>query len=607
MRLHRQNSDTRVNNYGYRLIDFCIDNDMYIINGRGDGNSSDVTCENVSTVDYFISTASVIPIVECLNVHECCKIFSDSHKPVSLVAKLGYRHTRTEHDTNLTPQTKLWDAEKAQTFVHNFKASDIDQLCSLLDDLSKERNVSQGDVNEVIDSLNEIFISNCRSSFGITVSNNQKGKPKNDSWFNNECKTARKNFHSAKFRYKLRKNFENKCRLNSCSKQYKKTLRKAQVKYKNEKIKAIRKLKKSDPRKYWKFLNGNKQSEINLTLDKAHEYFSKVSNNDEHGNSEINFENASLPENDEINIPITEEEIKKAVKSLKNNKSSGIDLILNEHIKCSFELSSMRQLYVKLFNIVFDTGIIPEAWAIGKIIPIYKQKGEQNDPSNYRPITLLSCMGKLFTAVINNRLYTYSEKYNKINECQAGFRKKFSTTDHIFALDVLVNIIQSSKRKLFCGFIDLKGAFDSVWRSGLLYKVQQFNITGKCFQLIKSMYDGIKSCVSINGKLSDFFPSNIGVRQGENLSPFLFTIFLNDLENFLSESNVKGVELEDNIFNYLKIFLLYADDTVILSESSSELQEALDFYASYCRIWKLKINNTKTKVVVFFQGQDAKL
>ena len=91
-----------------------------------------------------------------------------------------------------------------------------------------------------------------------------------------------------------------------------------------------------------------------------------------------------------------------------------------------------------------------------------------------------------------------------------------------------------------------------------------------------------------------------------SLSTFTISIsFYNifeDLENFLSESTVKGVELEDNIFNYLKIFvLLYADDTVILSESSSDLQEALDLYASYCRIWKLEINNTKTKVVVFFQ------
>ena len=172
-------------------------------------------------------------------------------------------------------------------------------------------------------------------------------------------------------------------------------------------------------------------------------------------------------------------------------------------------------------------------------------------------------------------------------------------------MDVLVNILQSSKKKLFCGFIDLKGAFDSVWRDGLLYKIQQFNITGKCYQLIKSMYDGIKSCVSINGKSSNYFPSNIGVRQGENLSPFLFTIFLNDIENFLSGSNIhKGIELEDNVFVFLKLFvLLYADDTVILAETSTDLQNALDLYASYCKIWKLEINNSKTKVLVFSKGR----
>ena len=145
-------------------------------------------------------------------------------------------------------------------------------------------------------------------------------------------------------------------------------------------------------------------------------------------------------------------------------------MILNEHIKYSFELPHMQQLYVKLFNFVFDTGIVPEEWSLGKIIPIYKQKGETNDPSNYRPITLLSCMGKLFTAVIN-RLQVYPGDHIKINERQAGFRKKFSTTDHIFALNTLVNILQSGKRKLFCGFVDLKGAFDSVCRDDLLYKV----------------------------------------------------------------------------------------------------------------------------------------
>ena len=111
-----------------------------------------------------------------------------------------------------------------------------------------------------------------------------------------------------------------------------------------------------------------------------------------------------MTENEEINVPITLEKNRKAVKPLKNNKSSGVDIILNEHIKYSFELLHMLQLYVTFFNFVFDTRIVPEAWSLGEITPIYNQKGETNDPSNYRPITFLSCMGKLFTAVINNRL-----------------------------------------------------------------------------------------------------------------------------------------------------------------------------------------------------------
>ena len=126
------------------------------------------------------------------------------------------------------------------------------------------------------------------------------------------------------------------------------------------------------------------------------------------------------------------------------------------------------------------------------------------------------------------------------------------------------------------------------------------------------MYDNIKSCVSVNGVMSNFFESNIGVRQGENLSPFLFAVFLNDLESFLSSNpELQGVECVTNaannmIYMYLKIFvLLYADDTVILAESSDDLQIGLDMYSSYCRQWKLDINYDKTKIMVFARGRTA--
>ena len=95
----------------------------------------------------------------------------------------------------------------------------------------------------------------------------------------------------------------------------------------------------------------------------------------------------------------------------------------------------MRNILLKIFKIILDSGLLRTQWStcIGNIIPIYKQKGNKNDPANYRLITLLSCMGKLVscTCMINNRLQLFTENHDKITQCQACFRKRFSTTDHL--------------------------------------------------------------------------------------------------------------------------------------------------------------------------------
>ena len=463
--LHRQNSDAGVNNYGYRMVDFCKNNNMYIVNGRGGANSSLATCKNISTVDYFLASANLFQMLHDLSVHKFSSLFSDSHNPVSLSIKLDF--TKDVYVANYSEheETKLWNAEMSDIFINNFNTEDIMDLSDRLEGLKSKSNISQGDLNSLVDSLNGMYISNSRTSFGTFVRSDTNRTNKPLRWFNRKCKIARNKFHNAKFRYKIKKTDDNKQNLNKCSKSYKKILKTEENAFKNSKIKQMRAIKTSNPRQFWKFLNENKTPEINLSLRAAHEYFSKINYSTEVNASDgsLNLPNAiPVVENEEINVPISLDEISHAVNMLKNNKSSGLDMILNEHIKYSFEVPYMHDVYVNLFNLVFDTGIIPEAWYVGKIIPIYKQKGDKSDPSNYRPITLLSCMGKLFTSVINNRLQSFAEKYETISECQAGFRKRFSTTDHIFALHTLVNLLQCSKKKLFCSFIDLKGAFDSV-------------------------------------------------------------------------------------------------------------------------------------------------
>ena len=196
--------------------------------------------------------------------------------------------------------------------------------------------------------------------------------------------------------------------------------------------------------------------------------------------------------NEQINMRITLTEIEKQIKSLKNNKSLDIDLVMNEHIKSTFHI--MGPIYEKLFNIILDSGVLPEVWSVGLIKPIYKRKGEKTKPENYRPITLVSCIGKLFTGILSNRLYTYAENNDIFSNTQAGFRKGHSTTDNIFILYSLIEMLNFRKKKLFCAFIDLKQAFDTVWRDGLWWKLVNCKIDGKCLRLVKNMYSNIKYC-----------------------------------------------------------------------------------------------------------------
>ena len=160
-----------------------------------------------------------------------------------------------------------------------------------------------------------------------------------------------------------------------------------------------------------------------------------------------------------LNVEISYEEIEKAINKLNNSKApSKSDNILNEYLKTTKD--KLLPIYKYLFNAILENGYLSEAWLGGTIHPIYKGKGSPKDPSNYRPITILSCLGKLFTAILNNRLNLFLEDNDILMENQAGFRKDYSCSVHIFSLNCLMQALKKRKRKLFCCFIDFSQAFD---------------------------------------------------------------------------------------------------------------------------------------------------
>ena len=134
-------------------------------------------------------------------------------------------------------------------------------------------------------------------------------------------------------------------------------------------------MKSTNPKIYWRIINGGKQDAVQASVENLFTFFKNTNSRDISDSSDPAFvrpENAQT--NEQINMKITLTEIEKQLKSLKNNKSSGIDLVMNEHIKSTFHI--MGPVYEKLFNIILDSGVLPEVWSVGLIKPIYKQKGE---------------------------------------------------------------------------------------------------------------------------------------------------------------------------------------------------------------------------------------
>ena len=186
-----------------------------------------------------------------------------------------------------------------------------------------------------------------------------------------------------------------------------------------------------------------------------------------------------------------------------------------------------------------------------KVIPIHK-KGSPTDPSNYRPISLLSVFSKIFENLMYQRLYGFLNNFDIFNPLQFGFRGKHSTNHALISMtEAIRNTVDNGRYG--CGvFIDLKKAFDTVNHSILLKKMEHYGIRGVALDWFTSYLSYRKQYISVNGRASDYLDICCGVPQGSVLGPLLFLIYINDLSNVSKPLS----------------FYLFADDTNIYFEAS---------------------------------------
>ena len=188
----------------------------------------------------------------------------------------------------------------------------------------------------------------------------------------------------------------------------------------------------------------------------------------------------------------------------------------------------------------------------------------------------------------------YLDSENIIVEEQNGFRKKRACIDHIYVLTSIIRNRKAQGLPTFSAFIDMKKAFDWVDRDLLFLKLLQNGINGKFYDSIKSMYNNPLACVNLNGNFTSWFGTTHGVRQGDVLSPTLFSVFVNDLATEINDLGL-GIPTGDFLVN----ILLYADDIVVLAENETNLQKVLDHLKIWCSKWRMMVNNSKTQIVHF--------
>ena len=282
---------------------------------------------------------------------------------------------------------------------------------------------------------------------------------------------------------------------------------------------------------------------------------------------------------------ISVQEVLSALNQLNLRKSPGLDGISVKLLKDTSDV--IAQPLANIFNLSLQTGIFPDDWKIAKISPVFKE-GNKTDCGNYRPISVISVVAKLFEGLVYNQLRTFISDNNILVKQQSGFRSEHSTETALLGLtnEWLYNMDSGLINGVL--FLDLKKAFDTVDHEILLKKLHLYGIKGTTYAWFKSYIQNRKQICLMNGKMSHAREIRCAVPQGSNLGPILFLLYINDLPKCLEATRAN----------------LFADDTNLscagldASEIEIKLKKDLENVHSWLRCNKLTLNDTKTEYMI---------
>ena len=510
---------------------------------------------------------------------------------------LGFLKVRTKHQENNIVYRRNLSKPNLQKLVHKSEVffKDLDNF--FIQNHEKD-----------VDFKMEYLTNNLKSTLDIITPmqriNNKNAKLKLKPWISKEIAKSIK-YKNKLYKYLVKTRFKNIDKFLKY-KAYRNKLSKTIEHSKQNYFKDLISKSYKDSKKTWQAINkiiGHQQNKTNLPsqllyngnnytnsfqiANLLNKHFATIG----HTNSDkIEFDKISrqINYNNPNTIYFQEPslcEIGNIIISLKNSKSCGHDNIPTIFIKQIN--NNLTRAITKLFTESLTTSIYPNCLKIAKVISLHKG-GSKDIPNNYRPISILPIINKIFEKIIYNRLISFFNKQNIIQDTQFGFRKGHSTELAVakFYEDTLINLDNNFTT---CAIIlDLSKAFDSVNREILLFKLYKYGIRGNIHNLIRSYLKNRTQYIQYNNNNSELTNVNVGVPQGSILSPLLFLILINDLKNC---SNFNVINFADDTMLYFKFNKLDNIETLLNKE--------LDKINTWMKQNHLKLNISKTKFMLF--------
>ena len=325
------------------------------------------------------------------------------------------------------------------------------------------------------------------------------------------------------------------------------------------------------------------------------------------------------PENMPLGVQPTMQELTDGIRSLANGKAVGPDGVSVELFKIT--LNGDPALRWKLLDIVVRTwrgGEVPQQWKDAIVMVLHKKK-DRTECGNYRGISLVAYADKILLKIIARRLSEYCESVGILPEEQSGFRQKRSTTDMMFVIRRLQELVWKKRTPLYVCFIDLTKAYDSVDRTLLPTVLARFGVPQNMISAILQFPDGMRACVRLDDRVcSRWFPVEQGLRQGCVLATLLFSIFFAAVINVASTRFKADKGIMDALVHPRKKRgtggrgqanfgesvlatplwgILYADDAGVVSQSPEQLRKMMGVIVVVCAMFSLTVSEAKTEIM----------